>query len=273
MEVLALIGVAVFVLSILGYIGANVFRFLQSVSDLLFRDFINTHLLFKNLRPEYKESLAKYFRFYRFLEGKEKERFEKRVQKFIDSKKFIPRKGIEEVTVDMKALIAATAIQITLGFPGIYFKHFWRILIYEDDYYSTITKKYHLGEVNLKGIIVLSWNNFLKGFIEHDDGRNLGYHEMAHALRLEDAVMNREYLFLNPYRLRKVDYLAGLEIKKMKKEGAGFLRKYAATNLHEFFAVLVENFFERPNELKEYNPKIYQAMCDLLKQDPLKYYA
>ena len=91
----------------------------------------------------------------------------------------------------MKALIAGSAIQLTFGYPDVDFGHFWRILIYPDNYYSTITHRYHKGEVNIKGIIVLSWKSFKEGFADSTDGRNLGFHEMAHALRLINIVENR----------------------------------------------------------------------------------
>ena len=86
--------------------------------------------------------------------------------------------------IEMKTLIAASAIQITFGLPSVYFKRFYQILIYRDDYYSTITHHHHKGEVNTRGFIVLSWKNPVMGYINNTDGRNLKLHEMAHALRL-----------------------------------------------------------------------------------------
>jgi hypothetical protein len=48
------------------------------------------------------------------------------------------------------------------------------------------------------------------------------------------------------------------------------LGSYAATNREEFWAVCVENFFERPTSFKIQLPELYDAMCDLLNQDMLK---
>jgi len=139
----------------------------------LIRRYIPSFLFLRRIEKKYKQSLVKYSSFYNYLSEKDKISFEKRVQKFIDLKQFTPRAGIKEVTPEMKAMIAATAIQLTFGYPNVYFKHFKRILIYPDNYYSTITRAYHKGEVNIRGIIVLSWKSFHDGFINPTDGINL----------------------------------------------------------------------------------------------------
>ena len=220
------------------------------------------------LRREYKVILSKYFRFYRELEGERKKEFEKRVQYFIKSKKFIPR-NFDKVTDEMKVLISATAIQLTFGFPNVYLSHFKRILIYPDNYYSTINKLYHQGEVNpLNQLIVISWSNFLRGLENMDDGINLGLHEMAHAIRLENQIRNSEYQFMNPGHILLWEELATREIIKIRSGQQSFFRKYGGTDHEEFFAVAVENFFERPELFRQYHPEMFLAMGRLLQQIP-----
>jgi Mlc titration factor MtfA (ptsG expression regulator) len=48
------------------------------------------------------------------------------------------------------------------------------------------------------------------------------------------------------------------------------LGEYAAVNYHEFWAVSVETFFENPVCMRLDLPDLYQAMVDLLRQDPLQ---
>ncbi len=170
----------------------------------------------------------------------------------------------------MKALIAASAIQITFGYPSVYFEYFWRILVYPDQYYSKITRLYHKGEVSTKGFIILSWENFEKGYEDGTDGRNLGLHEMAHALQLENSIVNFEYDFIDFEALKAYDIEARKEIDKIRLHGSDFFRSYAATNRVEFFAVSVENFFERPGLFKAYNSVLYDLLTMILLQDPLK---
>lgn len=41
-------------------------------------------------------------------------------------------------------------------------------------------------------------------------------------------------------------------------------------NIEEFFAVAVENFFERPALFKQAQPELYIILAQLFKQDPIK---
>ena len=221
---------------------------------------------FRKAKPNFRKELEENFSYYHYLDQFSKRRFEARVQAFINSKKFIPR-AYTHVSDQMKALIAGAAVQLTFGFEEITFKHFKKILIYKDNYYSSITQKYHQGEVNIQGFIVLSWRNFVLDYRDDSDGKNLGLHEMAHALRLENAIANGEFGFIDENILNDFDALAKDEILRMRS-GATFFRPYGASNLSEFFAVAVENFFERALPFKEYNPELYLCLSKLLKQDP-----
>lgn len=231
--------------------------------------FLNhTELSITGLSPTQKEILEKHFPFYNLLPSKSKKIFQYRVAKFISLKEFVPR-NIDRVTEEMKVLIAASAIQLTFGLPRVFLLHFKYILVYPDDFYSQATEKYHKGEVNpSEKAIVLSWKHFVEGYIRHE-GVNLGLHEMAHALQLENIVKNREYAFLKDSDIKKWQMLAKKEINKMKSGEATFFREYGSTNQAEFFSVAVENFFERPMQFSKYHPDLYLVMSDLLNQDPI----
>ena len=212
--------------------------------------------------------LEKYFRFFNKLPPHSRKVFSQRVASFITSKKFIAR-NIESVTDEMRVLISASAIQLTFGFPNVQLSHFRNILVYPDSYYSLINRTYHDGEVNprLKAI-VLSWKSFVEGYI-HEDARNLGLHEMAHALRLENKIMNEEYQFLDKTSLKEWELRATHTMKEIEEGRESFFREYGAVDREEFFAVAVENFFERPREFVEKHPLTYNTLRQLLKQDPV----
>lgn len=263
-----------FLTIILFVIGYTYFHVRFSEAPMVKRNF-KRYLILRNLDTRYKPFLIKYFKFYNALEPLERTLFEKRVQKFIDMKQFIPRGGIKEVTPAMKAMIAGSAIQITFGYPDVYFRHFWRILIYPDNYYSSITRRYHKGEVNARGIIVLSWNSFSEGFEDPADGRNLGFHEMAHALRLINIVENDEYDFYDRSIMKEFEAEAQKETVKIlnSPEGTSLFRSYCVTNTDEFFSVAVECFFERPADFRDYNPRLYELLSQILKSDPVTLYS
>lgn len=241
-----------------------------TIGYLIVRSIKKNTLWFRSLSEDQKSYIKKHFRHYNNYSKEDQLLFEKRVHKFISLKEFTPRGGLSEITEEMKVLIASTAVQITFGYSNVYFKHFKKILVYPDTYYSTITKKYHQGEVNMRGIIVISWKKFIEGFKDDTNGRNLGYHEMAHAITLENMVQNDEYKFLNYEAFVKFSKLCIVEMKKVREGDSSFFRKYAGTNKHEFIAVAIENFFERPKEFQQHNKKLYELTSKLLNQNPLK---
>lgn len=51
---------------------------------------------------------------------------------------------------------------------------------------------------------------------------------------------------------------------------SSLFRRYAATNDHEFFAVALENFFERPAEFRNFHEEMYESLAALMNQDPLQ---
>lgn len=221
------------------------------------------------LKPAYRKLLQQHSLYYQQLSPYNQKRFEKRVQQFIKLKRFVPR-NMPLVTDEMKVLIAASAVQLTFGFPNVYLRHFKTILVYPDNYYSTISKRYHKGEVNPSyGIIVLSWKAFVEGLADPGDSLNLGLHEMAHALRLENVVRNDEHSFLKPHILLQWEEESQLERTKIRAGESHFFRQYAAMDDEEFFAIAVENFFERPEQFWEELPHLYQTLSLLLNQDPL----
>jgi Mlc titration factor MtfA (ptsG expression regulator) len=218
----------------------------------------------------FKLLLRTNFIVYKLLNEKGQRQFEKRVCRFISRKTFRAGHNLPEITDDMRVMVAASAIQITYGYPEVYFNHFQTIILFADDYYSSITGNYHEGEVNAGGAIVLSWRSFLSGFSDMKDGKNLALHEMAHALRLTNIVDNDEYDFLDRLTMQDFENQAMIEMQKIIDGKNPFFRSYGATNTEEFFSVAVECFFEQPAEFKEYNQTLYSVLSKILKLDLLE---
>lgn len=224
--------------------------------------------LMKGINPSQREILGNYFPYYNNLNTDQKKEFERRLKYFLMDKEFLVRK-MPQVTEEMKTLIGACAVQITFGYKPLKLSVFPQIILYPSQYYSRYTKKNHRGEVNANGIIVLSWEHFLKGYKIPNDGFNLGLHEMAHALKLEDAISQEEFAFIDHDDLTDFYKKSTAEFNKIRLGEKSFIRKYAAMNREEFFAVCVEQFFEQPAEFKNSLPELYFSLCQLLKQDPL----
>lgn len=222
------------------------------------------------LQQEQKSLIHDFVPYYAGLSPKLKLRFEQRVAYFMQVKEFAGCDGIEP-TLEMRTLISAIAIKITFGFKEFTLPHFHTIFVHPEEYYSPYTNHYHKGEVNLKGHIRLSWNNFTDGLADHHDGLNLAVHEFAHAVYFENSINNNHYHFIHPQKLRKWHALAAIEIEAMNSNEDHFIREYGATNLSEFFAVSTEHFFEQPFEYREKHPELYKTMASIYRQDPRRF--
>ena len=219
-------------------------------------------------KAQRKDSLLlRSFAYYRSLQPKMRVAFRERVKAFIDEKDFHGR-GIE-VTPDMQWLISACAVQLTFGLPAMALQHFTKIVIYPDRYRSRMTGSDHVGEVN-PGMraIVISWKHFTQDYVVPDDARNVGLHEMAHALWFENRIPNDEHDFLDPRSMAQWRTLAQEEADRIHQGKSRLFRDYAGTNQEEFFAVAVEYFFEQPEAFEEELPELYGMMSGMLKQDP-----
>jgi len=210
--------------------------------------------------------------YYNKLTPEERKRFEWRAYYFLNTTNIEFRNfdGTRFVNFNaIRYLIASVATQMSLFLTEDCFDAFHRIIIYPDDYVSRVTNRVHKGETNpLAGYIVLSLKSLKQGFVTREDGINLLMHELAHALWLENQLL--DYDIFEPEALKQYQEIAQLELHKLSEEGEHFLRKYARTNREEFFAVSVENFFERPGVFSAELPQLYTALTQLLKQDPLQ---
>lgn len=223
------------------------------------------------LTPQQQEILRKHFKFYNYLPKRSQNIFEFRVAKFMDIRTFVPRQMVE-VTEEMKVLISASAIMLSFGFPRVFLSYFKYIVVFPDQFFSSNGQRYHKGEVNPKDkAIVLSWRHFVEGYAS-SDGINLGIHEMAHALQLENITTNQEYNFIDNEAIDHWQNLTLQEQSKIKQKQATIFRAYAATDHAEFFAVAAEIFFEQPATFAAYNFQLYDCLRRILKQDPLLLY-
>ena len=89
---------------------------------------------------------------------------------------------------------------------------------------------------------------------------------MSHALKIADSVRAEEYDFLDSTLMHRFINLARAEMQLINEGHKSFFRDYAATNDHEFFAIAVENFFERPDEFRQNYPQLFEILAKLLSQ-------
>lgn len=243
------------------------FAILYLFSRYIFRvDFWHSLTVSKHIKEEQHRFFINNFDYYKALPDKEQRLFVRRVNYFKSIKKIVGRQGFN-VTEEVKLIISACAVQLSFGLSNYYLAKFKTIFVYPDVFENKLTGNMHKGEVNAKGLIALSWKHFLKGYSIPDDKINLGLHEMAHALMLTIIRTNFHDTSLDNYLLRVIKCSQN-EIQIIRSDEHHFFRSYAGTNMHEFFAVAVEHFFESPAEFRDKLPKLYEYMCIVLNQNP-----
>jgi Mlc titration factor MtfA (ptsG expression regulator) len=230
--------------------------------------FVHKYRKLEKLTPSEIGFLKKHSHFYLKLKPQYQEYFQHRVFSFLQKYEFIPREDIV-ITQEMKVKIAATAIQLTFGFRTYLMNIFQYIVIYPDIYESTVTYQWHKGEFNPRmKAIVFSWKHFEEGFESDNDNLNLGYHEFAHALNMhglksKDASASH-FAWLYKKMMR---YLENPLIQK-RLVTSEYFRIYAYSNQYEFFAVLVEHFFETPDQFKKEFPILFKKMQQMINFNP-----
>lgn len=204
--------------------------------------------------------------YFKNLSPSGQQRFVDRVFKFMESKNFIGREGLI-VTDDVRALISASAVQLTFGLKDYSISHLHTINVFPREFYSKMFEISFKGLTTQGGVLSISWDDFREGYANDNDKINLGLHELAHALNVdldENGILDDHFAdsFAN-WRA-----VAENNLQKLQKGEITFLRKYGSRSIHEFFAVCIEHFFELPHEFKKTLPELYWNLALMLNQDP-----
>jgi len=225
--------------------------------------FVHFYPILKKLPSELKPYL-KSNDFYNRLDKRRKRYFRHRVAKFLEEIKFVSREGV--VLDDNKRMqVTMIVIQLTFGMRNYLLEYVETIILYPSTYYSILNKTENNGEFNPRSrALVLSWEHFNKGIMHKEDGKNLGIHEITHAIHYSAIKSNNisSEIFYDTF-LELEKYLSSIEVRNKIIE-TKILREYAFTDKFEFIAVLVEVFMESPEKLKEQFPDIYSYVVQML---------
>ncbi len=206
------------------------------------------------------------FDYFTHLSIKGKANFVRRVRYIGFEKKFVGKHKLE-VTDEMRIRISATISQLTFGHEDFDIPAFDEIFIYPSTFFNPVVRAKLKGYATPTGKLAVSWPDFLHGYEVPDDNYNLGLHELAHALHINKSRSNDNAYFRHHFKYWTEHSLG--DFYNLSNSESPFLRKYGATNFHEFFAVVVEHFFESPQEFFKRLPNLYLRTCILLNQDPM----
>ena len=119
-------------------------------------------------------------------------------------------------------------------------------------------------------MVVVSWDDVVRGARDPADGSNVVLHEFAHQLDQEDGESDGAPL-LRPTALRNWGRVFAAKYERLREDVAAdrpsVLDAYGAINRPEFFAVATESFFERPVQLEREHPELYRQLQQFYGQD------
>lgn len=227
--------------------------------------YVHFYLFRKELPPQQEAVLRSNFKFYRNLSPQRKGYFRHRVHNFIANYTFLGRHGLE-VTDEMKLMIAGTSTMLTFGMRSYLPTVFEGIIIYPDIFESR-NGDYHKGEFNPAAkAIVFSWKHFREGLEFDNDNLNLGLHEFAHALHFDSLAKRRPGSSAVIYSdtFNEIMESLALPANRQRLLDADYFRDYAYTNQFEFIAVILEYFFETPQEFRQKLPGLYKQVRKMI---------
>ena len=196
-------------------------------------------------------------------------RFEQDVRFFLEERTFEGIQGVE-VTDVLRLSVAAGAALLLHGRPGWELPGQSTILFYpdrfDDDYYDTEDAAYD-GMAHAQGPVILSRRAVEESWAYAGDGSNVVLHELAHLFDFENAFADGTPSLLAPGSAAAWEKLVKQEMRRARI-GKSLLRRYAATNPAELFAVAVENFFERPDALRRRHRALFDALVAFFNLDP-----
>jgi len=244
----------------------------------------------KPFPASWRRTLEGKFPLFTRLPTQDQRELEGHIQVFVAEKRFEGCGGFQ-ITDEVRVLIAAQACLVILHRDTDYFPTLRSILVYPDIYVARTARREEdelidrksrsrLGESG-KGAVILSWSATLGGAAVPDDGVNLVLHEFAHQLDEENGVVDgAPWLGGGGLRERHFRYLTwarilGAEYARLRHESeAGretVLDQYGAEHPAEFFAVATECFFEKPRQLQQRHPKLYDELKQFYRQDPVTF--
>jgi len=240
-------------------------RYLETVYARFYKKpfFVHFYPVPKKL-PSHLKPFLKTNALYLQLDTRKKRYFEHRTVRFLESVKFVGREGFV-IDDDKRMQITMMVVQLTFGMRNYLLKYVDTIILYPSTYYSILNKTENNGEFNPRSrALVLSWEHFNLGNLHQEDGKNLGIHEITHAIHycaMKCNDISSEIFHDTLLELEK--YLSSAKIRTKIVE-ANILREYAFTDKFEFIAVLVEVFMESPEKLREQFPDIYEYVSRML---------
>ncbi len=251
-----------------------------------FRDHRRRKLTEVPFPAHWEEVLHRNVAHYSLLNETEQAHLRALIQVLIAEKNWEGAGGLK-MTDEIRVTISAQAAMLLLGLPHNFYHNVESIIVYP----STVVPPQRrlgffeislepvpsevpiLGQAFTQGPVIIVWDDVLRGSRHPELGHNVVYHEFAHKLDMLDGALDGTPPLHE--RAEYKDWMATCtrEYQKLRQDSAmgrkTFMDAYSATNEAEFFAVATEQFFDRPQDLVQQAPDLYQVLRDFYRQDPV----
>ena len=207
------------------------------------------------------------------------------IRQFIASKQFFGCNGLV-ITDEIRVTIAAEACLLLLNrhtdiYPGLRY-----ILVYPDAFAAqhesqnsdgtvSVASVGMLGESWSNGKVILSWEDVERGLADPQDGHNVVLHEFSHQLDSENGSTNGLPPLSNNQSIKAWAKVFSAEFaalnEAVQQQHMTVMDYYGATNAAEFFAVATETFFEKPLQLQQLHPELYDQLSKYYGLDPKRW--
>lgn len=231
--------------------------------------------------PDHWESLLhEHVPYYDKLPGDARERLRGHMQVFLAEKNFEGCGGLS-LTDRERIVVAAYACLLILNRESDYYPGLYSILIYPEAFvprrydpesmqFEEDSDDLHEGESWGVGTVVLSWDDVCVD-AEFFDGRNVVLHEFAHQLYDNDELLLPDPAASEAW-MQVFEKHFESHVSAVSRGLRTFLDDYGAEDDAEFFSVVTEAFFERPQKFRTRHPELYRQFCAYYAQDPAEYF-
>jgi Mlc titration factor MtfA (ptsG expression regulator) len=219
--------------------------------------------------------------FLRALPAADRQRLRDLVAAFLAEKSLHGAGGLE-LSDDMRLMIAAQACLPVLNLGLDWYDDWVEIIVYPDEFVvdHEYTDEHGIvhrvreprsGEAWEHGPVILSWVDAEAA--DGGDGYNVVIHEFAHKLDMRNGAADGfPPLHAGMDRKRWTEAFSAAYAdfeRRIEQWEDSLIDDYAAEDPGEFFAVLSEVFFERPDALHHDYPEVYRQLVQFYRQDPL----
>lgn len=203
---------------------------------------------------------------------------------FMEEKNFEGCNGIT-ITDEIKVTIAAQAVMLLLNKNIDIFPKLTTVLVYPSTYVAsqavlseaqrTESDVPVAGQSYSDGTVILAWNHVLGGGKNDKDGHNVVFHEFAHQLDQADGYADGMPILEKKEQYKPWISIVGKEFEeflaKVTRGRKDVIDEYGATNAAEFFAVVTETFFEKPQQLERKHPALFNEFKEYYRMNPLEW--